>query len=275
MKISLLQPDIVWGTPEANQDKLAELLWGIEPSDLYVLPEMFSTGFAVNPEGIAEENDSSLEWMQRMAKELKGAICGSVAVAKSDICGNTTVAKSDTGLAQGAEGESVATKSYFNRCYFVKPNGEYFSYDKHHLFTYADEHRHYTRGEERMVVEFRGVRFLLQVCYDLRFPCFSRNTDKIPYDCAIYVASWPTSRLSAWNTLLHARAIENQCYVAGVNRIGEDESGKYSGGTLLVDPYGNTVAACPLGEESVISVELDLQALRVFRKKFPVLKDAD
>ena len=255
MKLSLLQPDIVWGNPTANQEKLSEILWGLDPSDVYVLPEMFSTGFAVNPEGIAEADHSSLDWMLKMAKELKGAMCGSVA---------TEVAE---------EGSDI--KSYYNRFYFVKPNGEYFSYDKHHLFTYADEHRCYTRGQGRVVVEFRGVRFLLQVCYDLRFPCYSRNIDKIPYDCAIYVASWPTTRLAVWNTLLHARAIENQCYVAGVNRTGEDASGRYSGGTLLVDPYGNTVAACPLGEESSITLDLDLQALRVFRKKFPVLKDAD
>ena len=124
-------------------------------------------------------------------------------------------------------------------------------------------------------MEFRGVRFLLQVCYDLRFPVFSRNNEKIPYDCAIYVASWPASRLAVWNTLLHARAIENQCYVAGVNRIGDDQACHYSGGTLLVDPYGNTAAACPLGEESAVRIELDLQKLRDFRRKFPVLKDAD
>ena len=133
----------------------------------------------------------------------------------------------------------------------------------------------YTRGNERVVVEFRGCRFLLQVCYDLRFPCFSRNNEKIPYDCALYVGSWPTSRLAVWDTLLHARAIENQCYVAGVNRIGEDQSGRYSGGTLIVDHYGNTVAACPLDEDSAITVELELQKLREFRRKFPVLKDAD
>ena len=187
--------------------------------------------------------------MLRMAQELKGAVCGSVAVEEGG--------------------------QYFNRFYFVKPNGDVASYDKHHLFTYADEHRRYTPGDERVVVEFRGVRFLLQVCYDLRFPVFSRNNEKIPYDCAIYVASWPTSRQAVWDTLLHARAIENQCYVAGVNRVGQDESGRYCGGTLLVDPYGNTAAACPLDEDCAITVELDLQHLRDFRRKFPVLKDAD
>lgn len=249
MTISLLQNDIVWGDPIANQENIAEILWGLDKSDVYVLPEMFSTGFAVDPHGIAEQDESSLTWMKEMAAELKGAVCGSVA---TEVDGN-----------------------YYNRLYFVKPNGDVATYDKHHLFTYADEHRHYKRGSERTVVEFRGCRFLLQVCYDLRFPCFSRNNERIPYDCAIYVASWPTSRLAVWDTLLHARAIENQCYVAGVNRIGEDQACQYSGGTLLVDPYGNTAAACPLDEDSAITVELDLQKLRDFRRKFPVLKDAD
>ena len=254
MKISLLQSNIVWGNPTANQEKLDEILWGLEKSDLYVLPEMFSTGFAVEPKGVAEADESSLAWMKKMATELKGAVCGSVA----------TEITSEAGA-----------KTFHNRFYFVKPNGDVAFYDKRHLFTYADEHRHYTRGDERVVVEFRGCRFLLQVCYDLRFPCFSRNHDKVPYDCALYVASWPTSRLAVWDTLLHARAIENQCYVAGVNRIGEDKSGHYCGGTMLIDPYGNTAAACPLDEDSAITIELDLQRLRDFRRKFPVLKDAD
>ena len=249
MKISLMQPDIVWADPEANRAKLEEVMWGLDRSDLYVLPEMFSTGFVTEPAGIAESDGQTLQWMLRMAQELKGAVCGSVAVEEGG--------------------------QYFNRFYFVKPNGDVASYDKHHLFTYADEHRRYTPGDERVVVEFRGVRFLLQVCYDLRFPVFSRNNEKIPYDCAIYVASWPTSRQAVWDTLLHARAIENQCYVAGVNRVGQDESGRYCGGTLLVDPYGNTAAACPLDEDCAITVELDLQHLRDFRRKFPVLKDAD
>lgn len=249
MKISLMQPDIVWADPEANRAKLEEVMWGLDRSDLYVLPEMFSTGFVTEPAGIVESDGQTLQWMLRMAQELKGAVCGSVAVEEGG--------------------------QFYNRFCFVKPNGDVASYDKHHLFTYADEHRRYTPGDERVVVEFRGVRFLLQVCYDLRFPVFSRNNEKIPYDCAIYVASWPTSRQAVWDTLLHARAIENQCYVAGVNRVGQDESGRYCGGTLLVDPYGNTAAACPLDEDCAITVELDLQHLRDFRRKFPVLKDAD
>ena len=249
MTITLLQTDIIWNSPLANQQKLGGWLRELEKSALYVLPEMFSTGFATQPQGVAEADGSTLAWMLRMAHELNAAICGSVATEE--------------------EGR------YYNRCYFVKPNGDVAVYDKRHLFTYGDEHRHYVPGKSREVVEFRGVRFLLQVCYDLRFPIFSRNNEKIPYDCAIYVASWPTTRLAVWNTLLHARAIENQCYVAGINRTGDDNACHYSGGTQFIDPYGNTAAACPLGEESVIKVELDQNKLREFRRKFPVLKDAD
>lgn len=249
MILTLLQNDIVWGDPVANRQKWEAVLREQETSDVFVLPEMFSTGFVTEPKGVAESDGASLAWMQQMARELNAAICGSVATEEGG--------------------------QFFNRCYFVKPNGSVACYDKRHLFTYGDEHKHYVCGTSREVVEFRGVRFLLQVCYDLRFPVFSRNNEKIPYDCAIYVASWPASRLAVWNTLLHARAIENQCYVAGVNRIGDDQTCHYSGGTLLVDPYGNTAAACPLGEESAVRIELDLQKLRDFRRKFPVLKDAD
>lgn len=250
MKISLLQHDIIWGNPTANHEKIEEILWGLEKSDVYVLPEMFSTGFGVEPKGFAETEGQSLVWMQRMARELGGAVCGSVAIEEEN-------------------------GSCYNRFYFVRPNGVYESYDKRHLFSYADEHRYYTAGRERAVVEFRGMRFLLQICYDLRFPVFSRNNEKIPYDCALYVASWPITRQAVWDTLLHARAIENQCYVAGVNRVGTDKNSHYGGGTMVVDPYGNTLAACPLDEESAVTVELDLQKLKDFRRKFPVLKDAD
>lgn len=249
MKISLFQQDIVWGNPVANQEKAEAMLKSLEKSDVYVLPEMFSTGFATQPEGIAEKDCSSLQWMQKMAKELDAAICGSVATEYDG--------------------------KFCNRFYFVKPDGAYDSYDKHHLFTYGGEHLRFTRGENRVVSEFRGVKFLLQVCYDLRFPIFARNNGDEPYDVALYVASWPTSRIEAWNTLLHARAIENQCYVAAVNRVGDDPACQYSGGTMLIDAYGKNVAECERGKECAITAEIDMEALKAFRKKFPVLADAD
>lgn len=227
-----------------------------DKSDLYVLPEMWSTGFATEPEGIAESDGSSLNWMKQMANRLDAAVAGSIA---TEIDGK-----------------------YYNRFYFVKPandgsDNEIEYYDKHHLFTYSGEHLRYTAGERRVVVEWRGWRFLLQVCYDLRFPVFARNCAEGPdaYDVALYVASWPTSRRAPWDTLLRARAIENQCYVCGVDRTGDDPACHYNGGTAIIDAYGNTVAACPDGEVSAIRVELDMDKLTAFRKKFPVLSDRD
>ena len=227
-----------------------------DKSDLYVLPEMWSTGFATEPEGIAESDGSSLNWMKQMANRLDAAVAGSIATENDG--------------------------KYYNRFYFVKPandgsDNEIEYYDKHHLFTYSGEHLRYTAGERRVVVEWRGWRFLLQVCYDLRFPIFARNCAEGPdaYDVALYVASWPTSRRAPWDALLRARAIENQCYVCGVDRTGDDPACHYNGGTAIIDAYGNTVAACPDGEVSAISIELDMDKLAAFRKKFPVLSDRD
>lgn len=254
MKINLIQIDIQWESSEVNCIRVAEMMRNMEKADLYILPEMFSTGFATKPEGIAEDFTSntctSLEWMKQMASELDAAVAGSIAVREEGL-------------------------GYFNRFCFVHPNGECVFYNKHHLFTYGGEHHHYTPGRSRMIVEFRGVRFLLQICYDLRFPIFSRNNPDEPYDAVIYVANWPESRVEVWLTLLKARAIENQCYVCAVNRVGTDPSCKYSGGTMMVDAYGRVVAQCPMNEEGYVSAEMNMEALYAFRKKFPVLKDAD
>lgn len=248
LKITLLQTDITWSNPEENAIEAKKAIEACPGSDLYVLPEMWSTGFATEPKGIAERNLQSLNWMVRTAKGTHAAIAGSIA----------------TELAEG---------DFRNRFYFVKPDGEVKYYDKHHLFTYGGEDRRYKAGDQRVVVEYGGVRFLLLVCYDLRFPIWSRSHED--YDCIIYVASWPTSRIDAWRTLLKARAIENQCYVAGVNRIGTDPSCQYCGGTALIDPYGNPVAQCEDGKSMAISANIDLDLLKAFRQKFPVLKDRD
>lgn len=240
--------DIAWGDIDANCLTASRLIDSAPKSELYVLPEMFSTGFATKPEGVADDCLRTLAWMKQKAAETGAAVCGSVAT------------KCDDG-------------NYRNRFYFVKPDGETSHYDKHHLFTYGNEHHQYTAGDERVVVEWHGVRFLLQICYDLRFPCFARNRGD--YDCAIYVASWPTSRIEPWRALLKARAIENQCYVLAVDRIGTDPACEYCGGTEAVDAYGRVVAACPDNEEGTITVDLDMEALAAFRKKFPVLGDAD
>ena len=248
MKIVVLQRDIVWAQPAENCRRCSDAIDRNPGADLYVLPEMFSTGFCTNPVGIAETTDSdTLKWMKAVAAEKDAAIAGSVAVTDGD--------------------------NFFNRFYFVKPDGSVTHYDKKHLFTYGGEHHRFTPGEERVVVEWRGVRILLEICYDLRFPVWARNRGD--YDMILYVASWPTPRVAAWSALLVARAIENQCYVAGVNRVGTDPACEYCGGTVVIDPYGKAIAECPMGEESEASAIVDMDALEAFREKFPVLNDAD
>ncbi len=241
MKIQLLEMDIAWEQPEANRLRAAEMALEADDADLLVLPEMFTTGFTMSPEGLpAGERDGTLtlEWMLALARERDAAITGSVAVE-------------DGGR-------------FYNRMYFVKPDGTYAFYDKRHLFGFAGEDKPYTPGNERVIVEWRGVRILLLICYDLRFPVFSR-TRRADYDMIVYVANWPASRIGAWDMLLRARAIENVCYVAGVNRTGSDPSIAYGGHSVLVDYKG----------ESVESGYVDAGKVAAFRTKFPALDDAD
>ena len=248
MKIALLQSDIEWAMPCRNRFGAEAMIASAPGCDLYVLPEMFSTGFCTSPEGVAEpEPCDSLKWMKDNAEMFSAAIAGSVAVEENG--------------------------RFFNRFYFVTPDGNAVHYDKRHLFTYGGEHLKFTAGNERKIVEYKGVRILLQVCYDLRFPVWSRNRGD--YDLALYVASWPETRADAWRQLLKARAIENQCFVAGVNRIGTDPSNSYCGGTMLIDPFGKVVAECADGVESVAVAEISMEELAAFRQKFPVLDDAD
>ncbi len=248
IKVTILQRDIIWGNPVQNVERADAAIRSLPDADIYILPEMFSTGFCTQPEGIAESDSSkTLQWMQRTAAERNCAVAGSIAVEKDG--------------------------KFYNRFYFVHPDGKVEHYDKKHLFTFGGEHKRFTAGEERVIVSFRGVRILLEVCYDLRFPIWSRNRGD--YDMIIYVASWPTPRVAAWSALLVARAIENQCYVAGVNRVGTDPACEYCGGSVVIDPYGRIIAACENGKEEAATAEIDMAALEAFREKFPVLKDAD
>jgi predicted amidohydrolase len=248
MKISIIQQDIVWAEVTENIRKVDSIIDSLPQADIYILPEMFSTGFCTVPDGIAEEAEGqTLQWMKAKSSQINAAIAGSLAVKE-----------------QG---------QYYNRFYFVQPDGTVHHYDKKHLFTYGGEHEHFTAGNERVVVEFRGVRILLEICYDLRFPIWSRNHGD--YDMIFYVASWPSVRMGAWKSLLVARAIENQCYVAGVNRVGKDPSNEYAGGSMVVDPYGKIIAECEDGVEMSASAEIDMDMLEAFRAKFPVLNDSD
>ena len=247
MKAVLLQQNIVWADPDENTVRLSALLADAPQADLYVLPEMFTTGFATEPVGVAEEEPAKgLEWMKSFAAERDCAVAGSIALHVDG--------------------------GYVNRHYFVTPQGVHW-YDKRHLFTYGGEDKTFTRGTVRKIVEWRGVRFLLTVCYDLRFPVWSRNRDD--YDAIICVANWPQVRQFAWNTLTRARSIENQCFMLAVNRCGEDPKCIYEGGTAIIDPYGATVAGCEPCREQYIVAELDMEGLASFRQKFPVIDDAD
>jgi len=251
-----LQADLHWRDPDANLGQFDGLLNALEgkPCDMVVLPEMFTTGFSwppIDPNGGPE---AVLLWMQGWADRLDAAIMGSVAC------------RDDQSNAR-------------NRCWFVPPSaeGQPSFYDKRHLFTLAGEHGHFKAGEERVEVEFRGFRILLQVCYDLRFPVFVRNNGKEPYDLAVYVANWPETRAAAWRTLLQARAIENQCFVVGVNRSGTDGNGhQYSGDSLIADGAGHLLAdAGSDGQPKPLSATLSRDELMAFRQKLPFLEDAD
>ena len=248
MKVVILQTDISWASPEENVRNADAAIDKYESVDLFVLPEMFSTGFCTEPDGIAESADSNtLKWMKAKAAARDCALAGSVAVKENG--------------------------RFYNRFYFVHPDGKVECYDKKHLFTYGGEDKRFTAGKDRVIVTFRGVRILLLVCYDLRFPVWSRNRGD--YDMILYVASWPKTRVEAWKLLLRARAIENQCYVAGVNRVGKDPYCEYSGGSAIIDSYGRIVAECEDGKVCEAQGNININALQNFRKVFPVLNDAD
>ncbi len=249
MKIALVQPSITWENPMENRSHLSQKITGfMKEVDLIVLPEMFSSGFTMNPKAVAEKMDGeTVSWLQHLAKAKDCAITGSLVIE-------------DAG-------------SYYNRLVFVYPSGEVKWYDKRHLFTLAGEHLHYTAGVQRLVVEYKGFKICPLVCYDLRFPVFSRNTED--YDVLIYVANWPKVRTNAWDILLKARAVENMCYAIGVNRIGTDENNhEYVGHTQAVDCLGNYVLE-PQEAEAVFIVELDKVKLKETREKLAFLNDRD
>ena len=251
MNIVLLQLDIQWGQPQENIQRAERLIAQTGEADLIVLPEMWATGFATEPEGIAEDEDTSvaLVWMQQKAAERQCAVCGSLAIRTAD----------------GA---------YRNRHYFVTPRQTDY-YDKHHLFTHGGEHQHYTAGSVTKIVEWQGVRFLLLTCYDLRFPVWARYGRAGQYDAIIYVANWPQSRQPAWEVLTHARAIENQCYVVAVTRVGDDPQTHYAGGSMLIDPIGRTVAESKKDTEQPLEAVLSTELLQKARSRFRVLADRD
>lgn len=243
-RVTIVQRPIEWQNVEGNLRSIEAMLEGVE-SDVVVLSEMFQTGFVTEPCSVADSG-VTLAWMQRMAAKIDAAIVGSVIVREGD--------------------------SYRNRLYFVMPDGGVEWYDKRHLFSIGGETRYFERGNSRKVVVWRGVRYMLEICYDLRFPVWSRQRGD--YDAIIYAALWPAPRREVWRTLLRARAIENQAYVIGVNRIGDEPSLRYAGDSAVIDYYGRDVV--DMGDGcGVNTVELDIEAMAMFREKFDVGRDAD
>jgi predicted amidohydrolase len=258
MIIGTLQMDLVWENANKNLINIENQLKDIdEHVDVLVLPEMFTSGFSMRPEGIAHSNgEPILTWMQELSSRQKACIVGSIAVEDSG--------------------------HFFNRIYWVFPDGTYASYDKRHLFRMAGEDEVYTSGKEQLIVEYKGFRFMPMICYDVRFPVWSRNIHYVNeepdyrYDCAIYVANWPAVRSAAWVALLQARAIENLCYVVGVNRVGEDGNGmQYDGKSRVFDAKGTRLDTHVDGQQNHSIVQLNMDELVAFRKAFPAHRDAD
>ena len=249
MKIALLQSSLFWENPKANRNHFEEKINALaEKVDLIVLPEMFSTGFTMNPEAVFETMEGeTIQWMQSLTKAKNSAITGSLVVKEND--------------------------NFHNRLVFVFPSGEMQIYDKRHLFTLAGEDKVYTSGNQKLIVEYLGWKICPLICYDLRFPVFARNVEN--YDVLIYVANWPKSRIQAWDILLKARSVENLCYTIGVNRVGVDNNNlEYDGHSQMVDFLGN-YALKPQENEGVFIVELNKQKLVETRKKLGFLNDRD
>jgi omega-amidase len=250
MKISLVQSDTVWENKSENLRNLEILIFPLlNITDIVILPEMFNTGFSMNPAALSEPpGNDTFEWMKSIAEKGNLAICGSYMVSENNLI--------------------------YNRFVFVSPENEIWQYDKRHLFSMEGENRFFTPGIERVVFMFRGVRISPFICYDLRFPVWSRNRNDT--DLIIYSANWPERRKAAWNTLIRARAIENQCFVAGVNRIGTDGNGAlFCGESMLIDNLGEVIVTAGTEKECTVTGEISMTELSEFRAKYPFLKDAD
>lgn len=249
LRITIVQPDIKWKAVDDNLIKYSQLLQGIESTDLVVFPEMFQTGFCTDPEDIAENMDgTTVRWMKRTARLMDCAVAGSLVIKDS--------------------------RHYFNRLIYIDQYENMTWYDKRHLFNMSGEEKKFTRGLNRLVVPLKDWRISFQICYDLRFPVWAKNIHD--YDVLINVASWPANRNDVWETILKARAIENQSYVIGVNRVGRDENNiDYIGNSLAVDPKGKLLTALPNPNEGMLKVSLLRAELDDFREKFPVWKDWD
>ena len=248
LKVAIIQSSLVWENPEENRKNFSNKLDSISTDvDLILLPEMFTTGFTMDPQNIAkEEGGKTVLWMKKEAERKNVALTGSMVF--------------------------YADGHYYNRLWFVEPNGRSNYYDKRHTFTLAGEDRIYNKGEKRIVIDFKGFRICPLICYDLRFPVWARNTEN--YDLLIYVANWPKPRINAWDALLKARAIENMAYVIGVNRTGMDITGhNYPGHSTVIDVLGKTLVFSE--EETILYATLDKNIISEAREKLKFLEDRD
>ncbi|MCG2792904.1 MAG: nitrilase family protein [Weeksellaceae bacterium] len=244
LRIAGLSLDIAWKNKEQNFKKIEDELLN-SAAHLFLLPEMFSTGFYMEADEVADRNLETLAWMKSFAKSKDSAVAGSASVEENGKC--------------------------YNRFYFVFPDGSFEFYDKRHLFSYSGEDKIYTAGTKRKIIEYKGFKILLQVCFDLRFPVFSRNQDD--YDAILYVANWPKSRVEAWKSLLKARSIENQAFLFGLNRIGTDGNNlEYEESSLVYFPDGKEISE---RKNNIVSSEWDLAELKEFRSRFPFLAERD
>lgn len=246
MRVTVIQKDIKWGEVQENLASFSECIDRAPKSDIYVLPEMFSTGFISTESQLCEKEEEAegLAWMRETAARLRAVVAGSIAL-------------------QLSAGPRV------NRMYWVTPDGNVSFYDKKHLF--GDESNDFTAGGDKVIIEYQGLKFLLAVCYDLRFPIWLRNREG--YDAMIISASWPAARRHAWDILLQARAIENHSYVIACNRIGEDPVASYTGGSVIIDPQGTIVDCAADGAEDFCSTDLDISKIEEARKRLLAIKD--
>ncbi|WP_299531107.1 amidohydrolase [Ulvibacterium sp.] len=248
LTITLVQSPLFWENPERNREMFSKKLDAISNEvDLIILPEMFTTAFTMQPKNIKEEEGiKTVKWMQRQAAKKNAALVGSMVFQEDG--------------------------RYFNRLHFVEPDGGFHTYDKRHTFTLAGEDKVYNAGEKKVLVEYKGFRFYPLICYDLRFPVWSRNTEN--YDALLYVANWPKPRITAWDTLLRARAIENMAYCIGVNRIGQDDTGHaYVGHSAVYDCLGNQLVFSD--KETVLHTTLRKEHIETTRNKLKFLDDRD
>ncbi|NPA67931.1 MAG: amidohydrolase [Chlorobi bacterium] len=249
LTVTVIQSDLVWENVKANLDNFTKIILSDDKeTDLIILPEMFAYGFSMNPEKFAPYRDEITGKMLEFAKHKSAVVTGSVITGENG--------------------------TYFNTLVWMQPDGTYKTYNKRHLFSFAGEDKHYTKGKTSLITELKGWKIKPLICYDLRFPVWSRN--KNDYDLLLYVANWPERRADAWKTLLKARAIENLSYVIGVNRVGYDGNDVYhSGDSAVFDAKGNRIDNIPSGKKHIETITLNLDELKKFRKKFPAAKDAD